>query len=107
MVFEELKVLEPVEKKEVPEGIRALGAHLHTVEKFTANGEHNKFKGWLISHGSEQDSSLYLDRSSLTAKVHAIMTRLVVVACNKGYTLDNIDIKGAFIKRIRQCTSSV
>jgi hypothetical protein len=34
---------------------RVLGAHLFTVEKFTANGEHDKLKSRLISHGIEQD----------------------------------------------------
>ncbi len=34
------KKKELVEKKEIPKGIRALGAHLFMVEEFTANGEH-------------------------------------------------------------------
>jgi hypothetical protein len=59
LVFEDLKTLKPVKKRDIPEGIKALGVYLFLVEKFDANGEHDKFKSWLVSHGNEQDSSLY------------------------------------------------
>jgi hypothetical protein len=48
-VFEELDALEPLKRGplkrgDIPQGIKALGTHLFTVEKFTASGEHEKFK---------------------------------------------------------------
>jgi len=97
-VFEELKALQPVEKGEIPEGIKPLGCHLFTVEKFDASGQHEKYKSRLVSHGNEQDQSLYPDRSSPTVSVHAILTCLALAACNTGYTLGKIDVKGAFIQ---------
>jgi hypothetical protein len=86
-VFEDLKALEPVDKGEIPEGIKPLGCHLFTVEKFDASGQHEKYKSRLVSHGNEQDASLYPDRSSPTVSVHAILTCLALSACNTGYTL--------------------
>jgi hypothetical protein len=97
-VFEELQALQPVERKDLPEGVKALGSHLFTVEKFTADGQHNKFKSRLVSHGNEQDSTLYLDRSLPMAAVHTIMMVLMVAACNSNYHMGKLDIKGAFIQ---------
>jgi hypothetical protein len=59
--IQRVKGIESGAKKETPKGIKALGAHFFTVEKFTANGEHEKFKSWLNSHGNEK---VYPDRSS-------------------------------------------
>jgi hypothetical protein len=97
-VLEELDALEPLKKEALPQGIKALGTHLFTIEKFTASGEPEKFKSQLVSHGSEQDALLHLDRSSPTVSVHAIMTCLAIAACNRLYTFGKIDVKGAFIK---------
>jgi hypothetical protein len=57
-VFEELKALEPVEKRNIPPGLKPLGCHLFTVQKFDASGAHDKYKSRLVSHGNEQDTSL-------------------------------------------------
>jgi hypothetical protein len=57
-VFQELEALEPVERLQIPANVKALGLHLFTVEKFTAPGEHEKFKSQLVSHGNEQDTLL-------------------------------------------------
>jgi hypothetical protein len=57
-VFEELKALEPVEKRNIPPGLKTLGCHLFTVQKFDASGGHDKYKSRLVSHGNEQDTSL-------------------------------------------------
>jgi hypothetical protein len=73
-VFEELQALEPVDKEKIPEGIKPLGCHLFMVEKFDANGPHEKYKSRLVLLGNEQDTSLYPDRSSPTVSVHAILT---------------------------------
>jgi hypothetical protein len=97
-VFEELKALEPVEKRNIPPGLKPLGCHLFTVQKYDASGGHDKYKSRLVSHGNEQDTSLYPDRSSPTVSVHAIMTCLAIAACNATYTMGKIDVKGAFIQ---------
>jgi hypothetical protein len=97
-VFDELEALEPVEKKNLPSGVKALGLHLFTIEKFMADGQHDKFKSRLVSHGNKQDSTLYPDRSSPTAAVHTIMTVLMVAVCNGDYALGKLDVKGAFIQ---------
>jgi len=97
-VFEELRALEPVEKKKIPKGIKPLGCHLFTVEKFDASRQHEKYKSRLVSHGNEQDTNLYPNRSSPTVSVHAILTCLALAACNTAYTLAKIDVKGAFIQ---------
>jgi hypothetical protein len=97
-VFEELQALQPVEKAKIPANVKPLGSHLFTVEKFTATGQHDKYKSRLVSHGNEQDTLLYPDRSSPTAAVHTILTALTVAACNREYELGKIDVKGAFIQ---------
>jgi hypothetical protein len=103
-VFEELNALEPVERKDIPPGIKPLGCHLFTVQKFDASGEHDKYKSRLVWHGNEQDTSLYPDRSSPTVSVHAIMTCLALAACNSSYIMAKIDVKGAFIQTERRGT---
>ncbi len=97
-VFDELQALQPVEKSEIPANVKPLGSHLFTVEKFLATGQHDKYKSQIVSHGNEQDTLLYLDRSSPTAVVHTIMTALTIAACNKDYALGKVDIKGTFIQ---------
>ncbi len=82
----------------IPPGLKPLGCHLFTVQKFDASGGHDKYKSRLVSHGNEQDTSLYPDRSSPTVSVHAIMTCLAIAACNPTYTMGKIDVKGAFIQ---------
>jgi hypothetical protein len=97
-VFEELQALEPVERTDLPRNVKALGSHLFTAEKFMADGQHDKFKSCLVSHGNEQDSTLYPDRSSPMAAVHTIMMVLMVAACNRDYLMGKLDVKGAFIQ---------
>jgi len=87
-----------VERKEIPKGIKPLGCHLFIVEKFDASGQHKKYKSRLVSHGNEQDTSMYPNWSSPTVSVHAILTCLTLAACNTAYTLAKIDVKVAFIQ---------
>ena len=82
LVFEDLKALEPIRKCEIVRGIKPLGTHLFTIEKFKADGSHDKFKSRLVSHGNEQDAQLYPDRYSPTIGIHTIMTGLALVASN-------------------------
>jgi hypothetical protein len=97
-VFEELQALEPVEKEMIPKEIKPLGCHLFTVQKFYVSGEHKKYKSRLVLHGNSQDTSLYPDRSLPTVSMHMILMWLTLAACNSGYTLGKIDVKGAFIQ---------
>ena len=90
--------MEPIKKKDIPEGFKALGTHLFTVEKFTADGTHDKFKSRLVSHGNEQDTLLYPDRSSPTVGIHTIMMGLIIASCNTDYVVGKLDMKGAFIQ---------
>ncbi len=98
LIFEELDAVEPVKKKDFPEGFKALRMHLFTVEKFTADGVHDKFKSRLVSHGNKQDTLLYPDRSSPTVGIHTIMMGLIIASCNTDYIVGKLDVKGAFIQ---------
>ena len=97
LVFNDLKAIEAVKKENIPEGFRVHNTHLVTVEKFLANGEHNKFKSHLVVHGNEQDVMLHVDWSSPMASIHSIMSCLTIAACNPEYVVAKLDVKGAFI----------
>ncbi len=97
LVFEELKAV-VVRKEDIPVGIPAYNSHLFTIEKFKADGSHDKYKSRLVAHGNEQDTTLYPDRASPTAQLHSIMTCLAVAACNEKCSVGKLDVKGAFIQ---------
>ncbi len=78
--------------------IPAFNSHLFTIEKFRADGSHDKYKSRLVAHGNEQDTTLYPDRASPTAQLHSIMACLAVAACNEKYSVGKLDVKGAFIQ---------
>jgi hypothetical protein len=82
LVFEDLKAVDVIEKENIPKGFKAHNTHLFTVQKFLANGEHDKYKSRLVAHGNEQDTTLYSDRSSPTASIHLITTCLAIAAYN-------------------------
>jgi len=98
LVFEDLKAVEAVRKEDIPEGFKAHNTHLFTVEKFLADGAHDKTKSRIVAHGDEQDTTMYADRYSPTAGIHSIMSCLTVVACNPEYKVAKLDVKGAFIQ---------
>jgi hypothetical protein len=97
MCFVTLGALLPVLKSEL-EGAVALSCHMFTIEKFLANGEHDKFKARIVAHGNEQDTLLYPDQLSPTASMQASMACLAIAAYNRNFRLAKIDIKGAFIQ---------
>jgi hypothetical protein len=97
-VFEELKAVEVIAKEKIPTGIPAFNSHLFSIEKFKADGSHDKYKSRLVAHGNEQDTKLYPDRASPTAQLHSIMTCLAVAACNEKCSVGKLDVKGAFIQ---------
>jgi hypothetical protein len=61
--------MEPIRKEEIPAGFKAHNTHLFTVEKFRADGSHDKYKNRLMAHGNEQDSAIYANWSSLTVTI--------------------------------------
>ena len=61
LFHKELNALKPV--KELPMGVVALGSHMFVTEKRTATGEYDKTKARLVADGSQQDASLYPDKS--------------------------------------------
>jgi len=69
LVFNDLKAVEAVMKEDIPEGFRAHNTHLFTVEKFLADGWHDKYKSRLVAHGNEQDAMLHADCSSPMASI--------------------------------------
>ena len=98
LVFVELEAMEPVRKEEIPKGYKAHNTQLFTVEKFTANGKHDKYKSRLVAHGNEQDATIYADHSSPTVAIQSLMTCLTLAACNKDCIVGKLDVKGAFIQ---------
>jgi hypothetical protein len=63
-----------VERRDLPSNIKAPGLHLFIVEKFMADGQHDKFKSRLVLHGNKQDSTLYPDSSSGSGAHHHVGT---------------------------------
>jgi hypothetical protein len=66
--------------------------------KVYGNRGTQKIKSQLVSHGIEQDTLLYPDRSSTTAAICTIMTALAVAACSRNYTQGKLDVKDMFIQ---------
>jgi hypothetical protein len=97
MCFVMLGALLPVLKSEL-EGAVALSCHMFTIEKFLANGEHDKLKTHIVAHGNEQDILLYPDHLSPTVSMQAIMACLAIAAYNNNLKLTKIDVKGTFIQ---------
>jgi hypothetical protein len=89
LVFEDLKVMEPVKKEEISAGYTAHNTHLFMVEKFTADGKHDKYKSRLVAHGYE---------SSPTVAIQSLMTCLTMAACNSNCVVGKLDVKDAFIQ---------
>jgi hypothetical protein len=98
LVFDDLKVVEAIKMENIHRGFKAHNTHLFTVQKFLANGKHDKYKSRLVAHSNEQDTTLYSDRSSPKASVHSIMTCLAIAACNTDCIVDKLVVKGAFIQ---------
>jgi hypothetical protein len=97
LLFVDLNGLLPVYEEEL-DGEKAYNSHLFGVEKFLANGKHDKFKSRLVFDGRDQDPELFLDRSSPTAALHSLMACLAVATANGMTKIGKIDVKGAFIQ---------
>jgi hypothetical protein len=97
-VFVELEALEPVYECDIQDGIEPLNSHMFMIEKFIVDGKHDKYKSLLVTHGNEQDTMMYPDRSSPMVRIHLIMTYLGLAAHNGIEKVGKIDLKGAFIQ---------
>jgi hypothetical protein len=84
LVFKDLGAMEVVHKEDIPEDLKAHYTHLFTVDKFTADGKHDKCKLRLVAHGNEQDSMIYADWLSPTVTIQSLMTCLSIAACQWG-----------------------
>jgi hypothetical protein len=63
------------------------------VDKFLADGQHDKFKARIIMNGDEQDVELFPNQSSPIVAIHSIMACLTMVAYNGAYKMGKIDVK--------------
>jgi hypothetical protein len=53
LIFNELKAVMPVMKKDVPEDAQVLRSFIFLVEKFLANGVFDKMKAWMVAIPAE------------------------------------------------------
>jgi hypothetical protein len=98
-LFKELKALEPVRSETILAGACVLTCHMFLVEKFFANGDFDKMKARLVSHGNKQDREQFLDRSSPTVAIHSVLMVLAWFAGNMHqHRICKIDVKGAFVQ---------
>lgn len=63
-LFKDLKALEPVKIEAMVTGACVLTCHMFLVQKYFANGDLDKMKARLVSHGNQQDKEHFPDRSS-------------------------------------------
>ncbi len=97
-LFQDLEALKPVYKKDVPEDAEVLTSHMFVVDKFTANGDYDKKKAQMVSHGNKQNAELHPNKSSPTAAIHSLFTVLALYAGKTNYQMGKVDIKGAFVQ---------
>jgi hypothetical protein len=98
-LFRELKALEPVKLEAIAAGACILTSHMFLVQKYFANGEPDKVKARLVSHGNQQDREKFPDRSSPTVAIHSVLMVLALFAGNmEKHTICKIDVKGAFVQ---------
>jgi hypothetical protein len=77
MLLVGLRALDPVHKEDIGDA-DVHNSHLFTVEKFTADGVHDKFKSRMVMNGDEQDPDMYPDRSSPTVAINSLLMCLAV-----------------------------
>jgi hypothetical protein len=100
-LFKELVALEPVKVEAILAGACILTCHMFLVQKFFVNGELDKVKARLVSHGNQQDKEHFPDRLSPTVAIHSVMMVLALFAGRMdGYSVCKIDVKGAFIQTL-------
>jgi hypothetical protein len=98
-LFRELKALEPVKAEMIVAGACVLACHMFLVQKYFANGNPDKVKARLVSHGNKQDREKFPDRSSPMVAIHSVLMVLALFAGNmEEHTVCKIDVKGAFVQ---------
>jgi hypothetical protein len=84
----------------IPNGTRGanrIWSHMFLKAKHDAVGTFVKMKARLVADGSQQDPSLYPDKSAPTAQLQSIMMVLAIGAAEDRHTL-LIDITGAYLE---------
>jgi glucose-6-phosphate-specific signal transduction histidine kinase len=98
-LFKDLSALQPVQAEMIITGACVLTCHMFLVEKFLANGDFDKMKARLVSHGNKQNKEDFPDRSSPTVAIHSVMMVLALFAGQMmTQTVCKIDVKGAFVQ---------
>jgi hypothetical protein len=98
-LLKDLKALELVKAEAIVAGACVLTCHMFLVQKYFANGNLDKMKARLVSHGNQQDREHFPDRSSPTVAIHSIIMVLALFAGRmQGVSVCKIDVKGAFIQ---------
>jgi hypothetical protein len=98
-LFKDLSALEPVKATPIVAGACVLTCHMFLVEKFLANGDFDKMKARLVSHGNKQNREEFPDWSSPTVAIHSVMMVLELFARNMGlHMVCKVDVKGAFVQ---------
>mmetsp|Transcript_22436 Transcript_22436/g.32130 ORF Transcript_22436/g.32130 Transcript_22436/m.32130 type:complete len:716 (-) Transcript_22436:89-2236(-) len=95
-LYEEQEALKPV--KEVAKDAEVLRSHMNVVEKYLADGDHDKTKARIVVNGSTQDPAMYPNKSSPTLALHSLFTVLAFYNSLTGYLMAKVDIKGAFVQ---------
>lgn len=86
-----------VEKKNVPRGTKLIRTGIILKLKRDENGLPARFKGRLVARGNEQtDNFEYFELYAPVACIEAVRILLAVAAAN-GWSVDHLDIKGAFL----------
>ena len=99
LLFVQLRGLKPEYYNKIKkEGAQIYNSHMFSVEKFFADGTHDKFKSRLVFDGRDQDPELFPDRSSPTVALHSLMACLAIASANGITQVGKIDVKGAFIQ---------
>ena len=96
LFHKEFNALLPVKTLSVSEV--ALGSHMFVTVKHIATGAYDKTKARLVADGSQQDASLYPDKSSPTLAMHSLYTVFAMYAGLSGFLMAKVDIKGAFVQ---------
>ncbi len=91
-LFQDLQALKPVYCKDIPEEAEVLTSHMFVVDKFTADGDYDKKKARVVSHGNEQNADLRPNKSSPTAAIHSLYTVLALYDGKDEYQMGKVDI---------------
>ena len=96
LFHEDLEALKPVMR--LPPGQVALESHMFVNQKYKANGDYDKTKARLVADGRDQDTKLYLDKSSPTLQMQSLYTVLAMYAGMCGYCMATLGTKSPYFE---------